>query len=77
MHLHCRLGGANQPPRKQRQAQVDSCHGFEDAINKGVEKASLSLKNITGVRVMDQSVKVSKDGVSKYTVRMKVSFLLK
>lgn len=56
---------------------ASSKKGFEDAIKQGVEKASESLKNITGAWVMDQSVKVSKDVVSEYTVRMKITFVLK
>lgn len=55
---------------------ASSTKGFEDAIKTGVAKASESLQNITGAWVMDQSVKVSKDVVSEYTVRMKITFVL-
>lgn len=56
---------------------ASSTQDFEDAIKSGVAKASESLQNITGAWVMDQGVKVSKDVVSEYTVRMKVTFVLK
>ena len=56
---------------------ASSTKGFEDAIKTGVEKASESLHNITGAWVMDQGVKVSNDVVSEYTVRMKITFVLK
>ncbi|NDP49004.1 MAG: dodecin domain-containing protein [Sulfuriferula multivorans] len=56
---------------------ASSNKGFEEAIKKGIKKASESLKNITGAWVMDQSIKVSKDVVSEYTVRMKITFVLK
>ena len=56
---------------------ASSTKGFEDAIKTGVEKASESLQNITGAWVMDQGVKVSNDVVSEYTVRMKITFVLK
>lgn len=56
---------------------VSSKKGFEDAVKQGIAKASESLQNITGAWVMDQSVKVSKGKVTEYTVRMKVTFVLK
>ena len=51
--------------------------GFEDAIKQGVAKAAESLQNITGAWVMDQSVKVSKGKIAEYSVRMKLTFVLK
>ncbi len=50
---------------------------FEDAVEKGVEKASESLKNITGAWVQDQSVKVKDGKVTKYRVVLKVTFVVK
>lgn len=61
---------------KTIEVTASSTKGFEDAIKTGVAKASESLQNITGAWVMDQSVKVSKDVVSEYTVRMKITFVL-
>ena len=51
--------------------------GFEDAIKLGVAKAAETLDNITGAWVMDQSVSVEKGKVAAYTVRMKLTFVLK
>ncbi|OYY79946.1 MAG: hypothetical protein B7X91_03575 [Hydrogenophilales bacterium 17-64-11] len=51
--------------------------GFDDAIRLGVAKAAESLENITGAWVMDQSVKVKKGKVAGYSVRMKLTFVLK
>ena len=51
--------------------------GFEDAIKRGVAKASESLDNITGVWVMDQSVHVAESRITEYVVRMKLTFVLK
>ncbi len=50
---------------------------FEDAVEKGVEKASESLKDITGAWVQDQSVKVKDGKVTKYRVVLKVTFVVK
>ncbi len=62
---------------KTIEVTASSTKGFEDAIKTGVVKAAESLQNITGAWVMDQSVKVSNDVVSEYTVRMKITFVLK
>jgi flavin-binding protein dodecin len=56
---------------------ASSKKGFEDAIKQGVAKAGESLENITGAWVMDQSAKVNKGKIAEYTVRMKLTFVLK
>ena len=50
---------------------------FEDAVAKGVARASDSLHDITGAWVKDQSVVVAKGKVTEYRVTMKVTFILK
>jgi flavin-binding protein dodecin len=50
---------------------------FDDAIRLGVAKASETLDHITGAWVMDQSVTVDKGKVTAYSVRMKLTFVLK
>lgn len=56
---------------------ASSRKGFDDAIRQGIAKAGEALQNITGARVMDQSVKVGKGKVSEYSVRMRPTFVLK
>ena len=51
--------------------------GFEDAVSKGVARASDSLHDITGAWVKDQSVVVAKGKVTEYRVTLKVTFILK
>jgi flavin-binding protein dodecin len=62
---------------KTIEVSASSEKGFEDAIKQGVAKAAETLENITGAWVMDQSVKVKKGKVAEYTVRMKLTFILK
>ena len=62
---------------KTIEVSANSEKGFEDAIKQGVAKASETLENITGAWVMDQSVKVKKGKIAEYTVRMKLTFILK
>ncbi len=51
--------------------------GFDDAVQKGIAKASESVKNITSAWIQDQSVKVKDGKVTKYRVVLKVTFVVK
>jgi len=49
---------------------------FDDAIQTGFARASKTLRNITGMRVLEQRISVDKDTISEYRVRMEVIFVL-
>jgi flavin-binding protein dodecin len=49
---------------------------FNDAIARGIKRASKTLKNITGAWVADQEIEVEKGKVKAYRVRMRVTFVL-
>ena len=49
---------------------------FEDAIQKGIERASATLRNVTSAWVKEQQVKVEGGAVSEYRVNMMVTFVL-
>lgn len=49
---------------------------FEDAIAKGVEKASESIRNIRGAYVNEQMVRVEDGKVVEYRTDLKVTFVL-
>ncbi len=49
---------------------------FEDAVKIGVERASKTLKNVSGAWVKDQEVGVQDGKVSDYRVKLKVTFIL-
>ena len=53
-----------------------SSKGFEDAIQKGIKRASKTLKNVTGAWIADQEVEIEKGRVMNYRVRMRVTFVL-
>ena len=53
-----------------------STKSFDDAIKVGFERASRTLRNITGLRVLEQRVAVEDDKMIEYRVRMEVIFLL-
>lgn len=49
---------------------------FEAAVGVGIERASKTIKNITGAWVQDQKVDVENGKIVRYRVNMKVSFVL-
>ena len=53
-----------------------SSKSFEDAINKGVERANKTLKNVKGAWVKDQEVTIDNGKVTGYKVILKVTFVL-
>lgn len=50
--------------------------GFQDAVEKGVARAGKTLKNITGAWVEDHKVTCDNGKITKYMVRLKVTFIL-
>ncbi len=55
---------------------ASSSNSFEDAVRKGVKRASKTLKNVTGAWVKDQRVVVKKGEIDEYRVVLKVTFIL-
>jgi flavin-binding protein dodecin len=53
-----------------------STNGFDDAVRIGVERASQTVKNITGAWVQDQQVKVEGGRITEYRVMLKITFIL-
>jgi flavin-binding protein dodecin len=53
-----------------------SSKSFEDAIERGIKRASKTLKNVTSAWIADQEVEIEKGKVSGYRVRMRVTFVL-
>jgi flavin-binding protein dodecin len=49
---------------------------FQDALEKGVERASKTLKNVKGAWVQEQKVEVADSKIVAYRVNMKVTFVL-
>jgi hypothetical protein len=62
---------------KTIEVTASSKKSFDDALKLGIAKAAETLDNITGAWVMDQEVKVNKGKIAEYTVRMRLTFILK
>lgn len=56
---------------------ASSTKSFEDAIQSGVARASKTLEEIRGIRVMDQKAVVREGKITEFRVDMKVTFILK
>ena len=53
-----------------------SATSFDDAIEKGIARASKSLRNVKSVWIKEQYVRVENGRPSEYQVNMMVTFVL-
>jgi dodecin len=53
-----------------------SPESFEDAVNRGIERANQTLRNVEGAWIKEQEVKISDGQIREYQVIMKVTFVL-
>ena len=49
---------------------------FQDAIEKGIERATKTLQNVEGAWIQDQKIVVENGAIVAYRVNMKVTFIL-
>jgi flavin-binding protein dodecin len=49
---------------------------FNDAVKVGFKRACKTLRGITGVRVLEERVKVENNKMVEYRVRMEIIFVL-
>ena len=49
---------------------------FDDAMRVGIERATQTLKNVTGAWIKDQEVVIDNAKITEYRVRLKVTFIL-
>ncbi len=49
---------------------------FEDAVSVGIERATKTLRNVTGAWVKDQKVEVKEGTITSYIVHLSVTFIL-
>jgi flavin-binding protein dodecin len=53
-----------------------STTSFDDAVRLGVERASQTLRNVSGAWVKDQTVEVVDGQITAYQVVLEVTFVL-
>ncbi|MFC2075038.1 dodecin family protein [Bdellovibrionota bacterium] len=61
---------------KVTEISATSTKSFEDAVDQGIRRASKTLKNIKGVWIKEQKVRVDNGKPTEYLVDMKVTFVL-
>ena len=61
---------------KVTEITASSPKSFEDAVQKGLVRASRTLKGIQGAWIKEQKVGWNGSGISEYRVTMKVTFVL-
>ena len=49
---------------------------FNDAVKVGFNRARKTLRGITGIRILEQRVKVDDNKMVEYRVRMEIIFVL-
>lgn len=55
---------------------AESTKGFQDAIERGVERANRTLDNVRGVWVKDKEILVGNGAITAYRATLKVTFVL-
>ncbi|MFL5289509.1 MAG: dodecin family protein [Rhodopila sp.] len=53
-----------------------SPQSFDAAVKEGLERANKTLRNITGLHVVEHKASVSNGQVAEYRVTMEVTFIL-
>jgi flavin-binding protein dodecin len=53
-----------------------SSKSFDDAVQEGLQRASKTLRGITGLHVIEQKASVSGGKIAEYRVTMEVTFVL-
>ena len=61
---------------KVTEISATSTESFEDAMNKGIQRANETIRNLKSAWVKEQQVKLSDGKVSEYQVNLLLTFVL-
>lgn len=50
--------------------------GFDDAVQTGIDRATKTLRNVSGAWIKDQRVEISDGKISSYQVNLLITFVL-
>ena len=53
-----------------------STESFQDAITQGIDRASRTLRGMTGLKVLEQKAKIEGGRITEYRVQMAITFIL-
>lgn len=68
--------GTDMSIARVTEISATSSKSFEDAVNKGIKRASKTLRNVTSAWVKEQSVRVSNGKIEHYQVNLMITFVL-
>ncbi|MBL4846365.1 MAG: dodecin domain-containing protein [Planctomycetes bacterium] len=55
---------------------ASSDKSFQDAVERGVERASRTLRGMTGLKVIEQKAKIVNGAITEYRVYLAITFVL-
>ena len=55
---------------------ASSSQGFQDAFQAGIERATGTLRNITGAEIISQKAKIENGQISEFRVSLRITFIL-
>jgi len=55
---------------------ASSSESFDNAVRSGLQRASKTLRGITGLHVVEQKASVNNGKIAEYRVTMEVTFIL-
>ncbi|HUK64536.1 MAG TPA: dodecin family protein [Dongiaceae bacterium] len=55
---------------------ASSPDGFREAVEEGLDRATRTIRGITGLEILNKRVKVERGLITEYRVEMKIIFLL-
>lgn len=55
---------------------ASSTKSFQEAVEDGLKRAAQTLRNITGLEIVEQKGKVENGKIAEYRVRMNITFIL-
>jgi dodecin len=54
----------------------DSPSSFQDAIESGIKRAELTVKNVKGAWISEQKLTIENGKITNYRVMMRISFVI-
>ena len=55
---------------------ASSTESFQDAVQRGIERAGRTLRGMTGLKILEQKAKIVDGLISEYRVQMAITFVL-
>lgn len=64
------------PVARVTKITAGSPKGWHEAVTEGVKRAQKTLRNLTGLQVLEQKAKIEKGKITEYRVTLEITFIL-